>query len=117
MGSRPSHEWKSLLHLSAAGPRTNPGERRHGNHEYLSTHKVAGVKEAIEATGTKLLYLLSYSPDLNPIEMMFAKLKTLQRRAANRTIDDLWKAIGNILNQVTSKECRNYFENAGYGSN
>jgi transposase len=82
----------------------------------LSTHKVAGVKEAIEATGAKLLYLPPYSPDLNPIEMMFAKLKALLRKAAKRTVDDLWKAIGNILDQVTSKECKNYFEKAGYAS-
>ena len=82
----------------------------------LSTHKVAGVREAIEATGAKLLYLPPYSPDLNPIEMMFAKLKALLRKAAKRTVDDLWQAIANILNQFKPKECRNYLEKAGYGS-
>lgn len=82
----------------------------------LSTHKVAGVKEAIEATGAKLLYLPPYSPDLNPIEMMVAKLKALLRKAAKRTVDDLWKAIGNIIDQITSEECGNYFKKAGYAS-
>lgn len=82
----------------------------------LSTHKVAGVREAIEAIGAKLLYLPPYSPDLNPIEMMFAKLKALLRKAKRRTVDGLWRAIGNILDQVTSKECANYLKKAGYGS-
>ena len=82
----------------------------------LSAHKVAGVKDAIEVTGAKLLYLPPYSPDLNPIEMMFAKLKALLRKAAKRTIDGLWQAIGDILDQSTPKECRNYFKKAGYAS-
>jgi transposase len=82
----------------------------------LSTHKVAGVRDAIEATGAKLLYLPPYSPDLNPIEMMFAKLKALLRKAAKRTIDGLWQAIGDILNQFTPQECRNYLKKAGYDS-
>ncbi|MGI9436749.1 MAG: transposase, partial [Geminicoccaceae bacterium] len=77
---------------------------------------VAGVREAIEASGAKLLYLPPYSPDLIPIEMMFAKLKALLRKAAERTVDGLWQAIGNILNQFTPKECQNYREMAGYGS-
>lgn len=82
----------------------------------VSTHKVAGVRDAIEATGAKLFYLPSYSPDLNPTEMMFAKFKALLGKAAKRTINDLWKAVGNILDHVTSEECRNYFEKVGYAS-
>lgn len=82
----------------------------------LSTHKIAGVRDAIEATGAKLLYLPPYSPDLNPIEMVFAKLKALLRKAAKRTVDGLWKAIGHILNQFKPIECRNYLEEPGYGS-
>ena len=79
----------------------------------LSTHKVAGVKEAIEATAAKRLYLPPYSPDLNPIEMMFAKLKAFLRKAAKPTVDDLGKPIANSLHQVTPNECTNYFKKAG----
>jgi len=60
----------------------------------LASHKVAGVREAIEAVGAKLLYLPPYSPDLNPIELAFAKFKTALRKAAERTVDDLWRRIG-----------------------
>lgn len=81
----------------------------------LSSHKVAGVKEMAEAKGARILYLPSYSPDLNPIEQVFAKLKTLLRKAMARSFDDLWKAIGSILELFTQQECRNYFVNSGYG--
>jgi transposase len=81
----------------------------------LSSHKVAGVKEMAEAKGAGLLYLPSYSPDLNPIEQVFAKLKSLLRKAMARSFDDLWKAIGSILELFTQQECRNYFVNSGYG--
>lgn len=66
----------------------------------LPAHKVTDVRQAIEGVGAKLLYLPPYSPDLNPIEMMFSKLKTLLRKAAERTIDGLWRTIGALLNQV-----------------
>jgi transposase len=82
----------------------------------LPAHKVAGVREAIEATGAKLLYLPPYSPDLNPIEMVFAKLKALLRKAAMRSIPMLWDKIGELLSAFTPQECQNYFRHAGYGS-
>ena len=80
----------------------------------LSSHKVAGVREAIEAKGARLLYLPAYSPDLNPIEQFFAKLKSLLRKAAARSIDTLWKVIGRIVRRIPSQECANYFANLGY---
>jgi transposase len=80
----------------------------------LSSHKVAGVKEAITATGATVLYLPPYSPDLNPIEKFFSKLKALLRKAAQRNIDALWKEIAELLNTVSSSECTNYFASCGY---
>src|SRR3954469_8079732 len=80
----------------------------------LSTHKVAGVQEAIRAAGASVLYLPSYSPDLNPIEQLFAKLKALLRKAAARTRDALWETIGSSLEAFMSDECRNYIVNSGY---
>jgi transposase len=82
----------------------------------LSAHKVAGVREAIEATGAQLLYLPPYSPDLNPIEQLFAKLKALLRKAAERSIDGLWNRIASLLSAFTPEECANYLRNAGYAS-
>ncbi len=83
----------------------------------LPAHKVTGVRQAIEGVGAKLLYLPPYSPDLNPIEMMFSKLKALLRKAAERTIDGLWSIIGTLLNQFSQQECTNYLKHAGYGWN
>jgi transposase len=80
----------------------------------LSCHKVAGVKDAIAAAGAMLLYLPPYSPDLNPIEKLFAKLKALLRKAAKRTIEALWNEIGEMLNNLSSTECANYFASSGY---
>lgn len=80
----------------------------------LPAHGVTGVREAIEAAGAKLLYLPPYSPDFNPIEMAFAKIKEHLRAAAARTIPDLWDAIKSALANVTSDECQNYFQAAGY---
>lgn len=80
----------------------------------LSSHKVKGVREAIEAVGATLRYLPPYSPDLNPIEQFFAKLKHWLRKAAKRTVDAVCNAIGRTLDTVTSDECRNYFAHAGY---
>ena len=80
----------------------------------LPAHKVDGVREAIEAVGASLLYLPPYSPDFNPIEMVFAKLKALLRAAAARTIPDLWQAIADALKRFTPDECRNYLIAAGY---
>lgn len=80
----------------------------------LPAHKVAGVRTVIEATGARLRLLPPYSPDFNPIENAFAKLKTLLRRAAARTIPDLWAAIAAALPQFTPGECANYFTACGY---
>lgn len=80
----------------------------------LASHKVAGVREAIEAVGAHVLYLPRYSPDLNPIENLFAKLKALIRKVAARTVDALWTAIGEILRDLQPHECRNYLAHAGY---
>ena len=82
----------------------------------LAAHKVAGVAEAIAAVGASILYLPPYSPDLNPIEQMFSKLKTLLRKAAARTRDKLWQTIGDLLATFSSDECRNYLDGAGYAS-
>ena len=80
----------------------------------LSSHKVAGVEEAITATGATVLYLPPYSPDLNPIEKFFSKLKALLRKAAKRSIDELWKEIGRLLDGVTQSECENFISSCGY---
>jgi transposase len=80
----------------------------------LSSHKVTGVRKLIEVTGARLLYLPPYSPDFNPIEQVFAKLKALLRKAAERSIDALWNRIGDLLNAFAPVECANYFRNAGY---
>jgi transposase len=82
----------------------------------LSAHKVPGVREAIEAAGARLLYLPPYSPDFNPIEQLFAKLKALLRKAAERSVDGLWNRIAALLYAFTPEECANYFRNAGYAS-
>jgi transposase len=82
----------------------------------LSSHKVAGVREAVEARGAQVLYLPPYSPDLNPIEQAFAKLKTLLRKAEERTRDGLWAAIGRIIDLYKPSECWNLFRNSGYAT-
>ena len=83
----------------------------------LSSHKSEKAEKTIRSKGAWLLFLPPYSPDLNPIEMAFAKLKAHLRAAAARTIDDLWKAIGSICALFSPEECSNYFEAAGYGLN
>ncbi|WP_166298805.1 IS630 family transposase [Bradyrhizobium sp. 2S1] len=80
----------------------------------LPAHKVHGVREAIRAVGASLLYLPPYSPDFNPIEMAFSKLKALLRAAAARTMPDLWQAIANALKRFSPEECQNYLVAAGY---
>lgn len=80
----------------------------------LSSHKVSGIRSAIEAVGARLVYLPPYSPDLNPIEKCFSKLKALLRKMAARTAETLWKGIGEILDSFTATECLNYFESCGY---
>jgi transposase len=80
----------------------------------LGSHKVAGVREAIGARGASLVYLPPYSPDLNPIEQAFGKLKALLRKTAARTVSTLWDALGDLIDRFTPQECANYLANAGY---
>jgi transposase len=80
----------------------------------LPAHKAAGVRNAIEAAGASLLYLPPYSPDFNPIENAFAKLKALLRAKAERTLAALWDAVSSVLDLFSSTECENYFTAAGY---
>ena len=80
----------------------------------LSSHKKAGVREAIESVGAKLLYLPPYSPDFNPIELAFSKFKRLLRSARERTVDALWKTCGKLLDYFQETECRNYLRHCGY---
>lgn len=81
----------------------------------LPAHKIAAVRIAIEATSAQFFLLPPYSPDMNPIEMAFAKLKTLLRQDPERTRDGLWNRIGELLDRFTTNECANYFHAAGYG--
>jgi len=81
----------------------------------LQSHKVEGVRAAIEAAGAELRYLPPYSPDLNPIEQAFAKFKTLLRKAEARTVDTLWTTIGKLVDCITPNDCQNLFRNSGYG--
>ena len=80
----------------------------------LPAHKAAGIRDAIEAAGASLLYLPPYSPDFNPIENAFAKLKALLRARAERTIAALWDTVGSVLDRFTPAECANCFKAAGY---
>jgi len=82
----------------------------------LGSHKGKAVRRAIRAAGAKLFFLPPYSPDLNPIEHLFAKLKTLLRKSAERTVEATWKRIGLLLDAFTPHECANYFASAGYAS-
>lgn len=93
-------------------PTLSPGEVVLADN--LGSHKVAGVREAIEARGASLMFLPAYSPDLNPIEKAFAKLKSDLRKAAPRTREALWNTIGDGVGRFRPTECRNYFARAGY---
>ena len=83
----------------------------------LTGHKGPRVRQLIEAAGASLFYLPPDSPDFNPIENAFAKLKALLRKAAERTVEGLWTAIGELIDLFTPKECRNFFAAAGYDAN
>ena len=80
----------------------------------LKAHKVEGVRQAITRAGAFVLYLPPYSPDLNPIEQLFAKLKALLRKAAARTREELWQAIGRLVEAIPATECANYLAHSGY---
>lgn len=94
------------------GPTLHPGDIVIVDN--VRSHKVAGVKEAVEAVGAHLRSLPPYSPDLNPIETLFAQLKALLRNAAPRTVDARWKDIGSLLDCFTPDECTRYFASSGY---
>jgi transposase len=97
------------------GPELRPGDLVVCDN--LSSHKVNGVKEAIEACGAQLLYLPAYSPDLNPIEMAFSKLKALLRQAAARTWDQLIEATARALSTFSPQQCLNFLQHAQYATN
>ena len=80
----------------------------------LRVHKVAGVEDAIKSAGATLMYLPPYSPDLNPIETVFAKFKTLLRKAEQRTVEALWKTCGILIDSFEEGECRNHIRHCGY---
>lgn len=82
----------------------------------LGSHKGQAVRTAIRSGGAKLLFLPPYSPDLNPIEQVFAKLKLLLRKAAERSVEATWQRIGALLDDFPPHECANYLQNAGYAS-
>lgn len=82
----------------------------------LSSHKNPAIRKAIREAGARLFFLPPYSPDLNPIEQVFAKLKTLLRKAEERTVEATWRRIGKLLGQFPPKECANYLRNSGYAS-
>jgi len=80
----------------------------------LSSHKQVGVREAIESVGANLLFLPPYSPDLNPIELAYSKLKSLLRTHAERTVKDLWERLGKLVDEFTAEQCTNDFKHCGY---
>ena len=82
----------------------------------LGSHKSAEIGRAIRARGARLWYLPAYSPDLNPIEQAFSKIKHWMRMAQRRTVDDTWRQIGHLVQTFSPHQCRNYFTNAGYAS-
>ena len=83
----------------------------------LSAHKSPAVRHAIEAAGAELRFLPPYSPDFNPIEMAFSKLKAFLKKTAARTVDDLWAAIAEAIQLFPPAQCANFFENSGYEPN
>ena len=93
-------------------PTVHPGDMVIADN--LRSHKVAGVRDAIDVAGATRRDLPPYSPDLNPIEKLFSKLKTLLRKAAKRSVDALWNEIGQLLKRFSPEECTNYFQSSGY---
>ena len=82
----------------------------------LGSHKGKAARAAIRAVGAHLIFLPAYSPDLNPIEQVFAKLKHLMRNASPRTVEDTWRKVGSLLDLFSPNECANYLKNSGYAS-
>jgi transposase len=100
---------------SQLGPTLKPGDIVICDN--LSAHKVAEVQAIIEAQGATIKYLPPYSPDLNPIEQVFSKLKALLRKAAERTYETLWRTVGQLMDRFHPDECLNFFRHSGYASN
>ena len=82
----------------------------------LGSHKAAIIRQLIKAAGARLWFLPPYSPDLNPIEQTFAKIKHWMRVAQKRNIEETWRHVGTLVSTIQAKECSNYFQNAGYAS-
>src|SRR6202521_2835119 len=114
MAIRRSHRRGELQDLCREGPRPHASPRRHRDHGQSRFHKAKAVRQLIRAAGAKLFFLPKYSPDLNPIEQVFAKLKHLLRKAAARSAETICVTIGEILRAFTPTECANYFRNSGY---
>src|ERR1700686_459479 len=112
LAHRWADQWRDLPALRREGFSSDLAARRHRDHG--QSHKGKAVRRAIRAAGARLFYLPKYSPDLNPIEQFFAKFKHWLRKAARRTTDAVYNAIGPILDTVSAAECANYFANAGY---
>jgi transposase len=112
---RPVNRVRFLAYVSQfLAPTLRPGDIVVADN--LGSHKNREVRRAIRAAGAKLFFLPPYSPDFNPIEQVFAKLKTLLRKAAERTVADTWKRIGKLLDEFNPAECANYLRNSGYAS-
>ncbi len=107
-------EWFKAYVEQALVPTLQPGDVVVMDN--LGSHKGKAVRQAIRAAGAHLLFLPPYSPDLNPIEQVFAKLKTLLRKADERCIETVWKRIGQLLDRFSPAECANYLANSGYAS-
>jgi putative transposase len=116
MASRWSNQRRDLPDLCRSGSVPNAEAGRRVILDNLGSHKGKAVRRAIRASGARLLFLLPYSPGLNPIEQVFAKLKHLMRKAKERTVDATWKRTGSLLETFKSSECKNCLVNAGYAS-
>src|SRR6266852_2479476 len=120
MASRPRLCWMARWTDSTSWPMSNrilAPTLKKGQIVFLdnvSTHKVDGVEEAIEARGARPIFLPAYSPDLNPIEQLFARLKSFLRKMKARTVEQLWRAIASFLKGVSKEECKAYLANSGY---
>src|SRR5579883_961317 len=113
---RRSHQRRMLPRLCSAGSRSAASAGRHRHHGQSRSHKSAPLRSLIKAAGARLWYLPPYSPDLNPIEQTFAKIKHWMRSVQKRTIDDVCRHIGGLVTTIQPSECSNYFKNAGYAS-
>ncbi len=114
--SRWADQWPQLSGLGRAMPGPDIARRRHRRARQSRQSQGAGGARSHTQCQRRLLFLPPYSPDLNPIEQVFAKLKTLLRKAAARSVEETWRGIGNVLNAFTPQECKNYVRNSGYAS-